>query len=160
VKKAKIFTTIFFIAIGAASSLAAQTVHDEIALNRAQIEADRQTIVAATMGLSEADGKVFWPLYKDYRAEMDKPVNRAWGLLVNYGERWESLSDDDGAKLMNEWLGVEQSIVEVKQKWAKRMSKDLHAATVARFFQIDNKLDSIIRLEAAAEIPLVVHKAH
>ena len=61
-------------------AIAQMTVHDEIALSRAQIQAERQAIVTATLDLTEAEAKVFWPLYRDYRAEVDKPIDRAWAI--------------------------------------------------------------------------------
>jgi hypothetical protein len=136
----------------------AQTVEDQIALSRAQIQAERQQIVAETLGLSDNEAKAFWPLYRAYRAEMDKPIDRAWAVLTTYGDQWESMSDADAAKALDEWLSIENESVQIKQKWAKKMAKEINGATAARFFQIDNKLDTIIKLEAALEIPLIRKK--
>jgi len=136
----------------------AQTTQDLIAMSRAQVQADRQTIVTATLGLTEAEGKTFWPLYRDYRAEMDKPLDRAWNLLVKYADTWDAMTDADAKTALDEWLSLEKQQSEIKQKWAHKMSSHLRPVTVARFFQIDNKLDSLIRLEAASEIPLVMAK--
>jgi hypothetical protein len=135
--------------------LAAQDVHSQIALSRAEIETDRQAIVAATLALDEAHGKAFWGLYRDYRAEMDKPIGRIWKLFVDYGENWQTLTDANGAKLLTEYLAAEDQALHVKQKWASKITKALGGANAARFFQIDNKLDTIIRLETAASIPLI-----
>jgi hypothetical protein len=35
------------------------------------------------------------------------------------------------------------------------MSKELSARTVARFFQIDSKMDAVVDAELAARIPLI-----
>jgi len=37
---------------------------------RADIQTDRQALVAANLGLSDAEGEAFWPIYRQYRAEM------------------------------------------------------------------------------------------
>ena len=141
-----------------APAVQAQTVHDEIALSRAQIQADRQTIVFATLGLTEAESKVFWPLYRDYRADVEKQVDRLWDMFVKYGAKWDTLSDPEATALLDQWFSIEKDLAATKQQWAKKMAKQLPPVSVARFFQIDNKLDTIIRLEAAGEIPLVVKK--
>ncbi len=135
----------------------AQTIglQDAIAMSRAQIQSDRQAIVAQTLGLTEQQGQVFWPLYREYRAEIDKPVDRLWNLFTTYGENWQSMSNADATKLLNEYLTVEHDVITIKQKYAKKMNEKLDGVTVARFFQIDNKLDTILRLEGASEIPLV-----
>jgi len=148
-----------FVAIALiAPVLMAQTVHDEIALTRAQIQADRQAIVAASLGLTEAQGTVFWPIYREYRQAMDKPADRLWALMTKYGASWDAMHNDDAKAALNEWLEAERDAVQIKQKYAKRFAKELGGITAARFFQIDNKLDTIIRLEAAGGIPLVEAK--
>ena len=151
-------TAILMVLAFGTSAVSAQTVEDQIALSRSEVRADRQLIVTASLGLTDEESKVFWPLYRDYRAEMDKPLDRAWSLLTTYADTWDAMSDADAGKALDEWLAIEVQQAEIRQRWAKKMGKELKPVTVARFFQIDNKLDSILRLEAAAEIPLVRKK--
>ena len=151
-------TGILMVLAFGAVAISAQTVEDQIALSRSEVRADRQLIVTASLGLTEAESKVFWPLYRDYRADVEKQVDKMWNMFVKYGETWDTMSDADASKLLNDWLSTERDLAATKQKWAKKMSKQLSPVSVARFFQIDNKLDTIIRLEAAGEIPLVVKK--
>jgi hypothetical protein len=146
------------VALVVAPALFAQTVHDEIAFTRSQIQADRQAIVAATLGLTEEQGKSFWPLYREYRMEMEKPLDRGWALFTTYGQNWNSMTSDDAKKALNEWLEIEEQSINIKQKYMKKFAKQTDGVTAARFFQIDNKLDTIIRLEAAKSIPLVTAK--
>ena len=153
-----VVTTGILMVLAFGSAVSAQTVEDQIALSRSEVRADRQLIVTASLGLTDEESKVFWPLYRDYRAEMDKPLDRAWSLLTTYADTWEAMSDADAGKALDEWLAIEVQQAEIRQRWAKKMGKELKPVTVARFFQIDNKLDSILRLEAAAEIPLVRKK--
>jgi hypothetical protein len=134
------------------------SLQDLIAMSRAQVQAERQAVITASLGLTEAEGKVFWPMYRDYRAEMNKPLDRTWNLLTTYAEHWDSLTDIDATTALDEWLSVEKQQTEIKQKWARNMMKQLKPVTVARFFQIDNKLDAVLRLEAAAEIPVISGK--
>jgi hypothetical protein len=138
-----------------APALIAQTIHDEIAFTRAQIQADRQGIIAASLSLTEPQATKFWPLYREYRQALEKPADRVWNLFTTYGQNWSSMTNDDAGKALNEWLSAERDTIEIKQKWAKRFSKELDPVTAARFFQIDNKLDTIIRLEAASQIPVM-----
>src|SRR3954454_10425026 len=100
----------------------AQTVHDEIAFTRTQIQADRQAIVAASLGLTEEQGKAFWPLYREYRGALEKPTDRAWALFTTYGETWNSMNNADATKALNEWLSIEKESVEIKQKYAKKFA--------------------------------------
>ena len=65
------------------------------------------------------------------------------------------MSDADASRLLDEYFAIEKDIVQIKQKYAKTMTARIGAANTARFFQIDNKLDSIVRAEAASGIPLL-----
>lgn len=132
----------------------AQTIEDAIALTRGQIQADRQAIVAATLGLSEETGEAFWPMYREYRAEMETQGDRVWKLMIDFSERYDALSDADAVALLDEWMSIEKKQLRIRDKWVKKFSKAIGAASTARFFQIESKLDSMIRIDATAGIPL------
>ena len=138
--------------------LLAQDLQTQIAFTRAQDEADRQAIVAATLNLSEKDSAAFWPLYKDYRNEMAKVGDRTWKLLIEFADKYGSMNDADASKILDEVLSIEKQQNEIKTKWMKSMRKTIPATTVARFYQIDNKIDTLLRLDAAANVPLVEAK--
>jgi hypothetical protein len=138
-----------------AGAAIAQDLQTQIAFTRTQTEADRQAVVAATLDLEETDAEAFWPLYKAYRDEMGKPADRGWKFLIDLASKMDSLSNDDATKLMDEWFSIEKQMLDIKMKHAKLMSKKVPPALVAQFFQIDNKLDTLIRLDAAANIPLI-----
>ena len=144
-----------FVAVCLAGNVLAQDLSSQIAFTRAQTEADRQTIVAATLGLSEAEGEVFWQMYRDYRNEMAKADDRSWNLLVDFANKFESMTDADASTMLDEVLSIEKQKLDIKTKWMKKMRKSIPAATVARFYQIDNKLDTLIRLEVAGSVPLL-----
>ena len=67
-----------------AGSLCAQDsaeLRGQMALTRKVIETRRQAIVTEAMNLTEAEGRGFWSLYRDYRAAMDKVQDRSGDLL-------------------------------------------------------------------------------
>lgn len=138
-----------------APSLPAQTDDDVIQLTRSVIETERQALIAANLGLSEAESAVFWPLYKEYRADLDRAANTRIALLQKFFADYETLTDDEASALLDDFLSYEKERLKTRTKYAKRMSKVLSGRTVARFFQIENKMDAIIEYELAGEIPLI-----
>jgi len=42
-----------------------------IEVTRGDIQADRKAILAVNLPLSEEQAEAFWPLYREYRSEMD-----------------------------------------------------------------------------------------
>ncbi len=126
----------------------------DIELTRAAIQVRRQALVTAVMDLEPRESEVFWPLYRDYRAEMAKVNDRLVKLLVGYLDSYETLSDEAATKLVNEALSIERARNSVKTKFVPRFGKVLPARKVARFFQVDNKLDAVINADLAHLIPL------
>lgn len=139
-------------------SLLAQDLQTQIAFTRSQDEADRQAIVAATLNLSDKDGEAFWPLYREYRSDMGKAGDRTWKLLIEFADKYQSITDADASKMLDEVLAIEKQQTAIKTKWMGKMRKTIAPKTVARFYQIDNKIDTLLRLDAAANVPLVEGK--
>ena len=145
-------------AAAAAVPARAQALHDEIALTRQQIQTDRQAIVAANMELSDADAKTFWPLYRAYRQELEPVGDRLVKLLEDYAAKQKTLTNEEASTMLDEALSIRADEIKVKTKHSKKMRQSLPAKIVARFFQIDDQLDHMLRLQIADEVPLVAGK--
>ena len=75
-----------------------------------------------------------------------------------FAEKYEAMSDEDASNMLDEVLKIEEQRNDVKTKWLGKMRKSIPATTVARFYQIDNKIDTLLRLDAAASVPLIEPK--
>ena len=137
------------------SMAAAQTVDDAIELTRTVIQAERQAITAASMELTDAESSAFWPLYRDYRAEIAKVNDRLINLIEGYAESYDSMTEVRARAMVNDFFAYEGKQLKVRQRYVKRFRKILPEKKVARFVQIENKLEAILRYELAAELPLV-----
>ena len=152
--------TIVFVAVlmlFAAPAVRAQ-VQSEIALTRADIQAERQALVAENLPLTEDQAKVFWPMYRTYREELAKLGDRFVALIEDYAKNYETMTDPQASTMIKDFLKIQKEEVAIKTAWVPKFEKILPAKAVARFFQIENKLDLIVRTEVAAEIPLVAHE--
>jgi len=123
----------------------------DIALTRASIQLRRQAIVTSVMDLTPSESQTFWPLYREYRIAMAKVGDRVQQLLVDYSGQYDTLTDDQAKKIMQEWLSIE---MDVKSKYISRFQKILPARKVMRFFQADNKLDAVLNAQLASVVPL------
>jgi hypothetical protein len=131
------------------------SAQDALALARGQIQADRQMVVAANLGLTEAEGKAFWPLYREYRAEMEKFGDRISDIILEYAKNFDTMTDAQAKALIKEYLAIQTEEAATKQAWIRKFEKALPSKKVARFYQIDNKLDLLVRLAVAKDVPLV-----
>jgi hypothetical protein len=127
---------------------------EDIQLTRALIQAERQAIVTKAMDLTSEEMQGFWALYREYRLEAVKVGDRIVTLIVSYAENYDSLTDAVADKLVNEFVSIEKERALLKAKYLPKFKKVLPAKKVARFYQIENKLDIAILAEMAENIPL------
>ena len=127
-----------------------------IQMLRQDVGKDRRAIVKANMLLTNSEAARFWPLYDQYREEIHKVGDRRLKVISDYAANRDSMSEDEANRLAREWLDAEKERVNVKEDYLKKFQKEgLSARTTARFFQIDQKLDSAVDAALAARIPLI-----
>jgi hypothetical protein len=126
-----------------------------IKMLRAEVGQDRRDIVAASMLLTKSEGEIFWPLYDQYRAEQHQLGDRRVKLITAFIASHDTLSEEDAGRFIHEALLIEKNKVAIKEDYVAKMSKVLSERTVARFFQIDNKLDSVVDVAVASRVPLI-----
>jgi len=122
---------------------------------RTDIQADRQALVAASLGLTEEEGAAFWPVYRDYRNDMSKVGDRMQKLIQDYAEVWDNATEEQAKTMVNEMLAIRHDELKVRKSHLSKFRKVLPEVKVARFLQIENKIDAIINLGLADSIPLV-----
>lgn len=124
-----------------------------------KIKADKKLLVASNMGLTDAEGKDFWPVYEAYQKDLQQ-VNERLGKTINayaeaYNEGKGTVSNDTAKKLLDEAISVEEQEVKLKRAYAEKVGKVLPAAKTARYIQIENKIRAVIKFQLAQQIPLV-----
>lgn len=124
-----------------------------------KIKADKKLLVANNMGLNEAEGKKFWPLYDSYQKELEQINQRLLQTIKNYADAFNAgkgmVSDGDAKRLLNEYLALEESELQLKRAYADKVGKVLPATKATRFIQIENKIRAVLRADLAMQIPLV-----
>jgi len=147
------------LALAAITSTAFAQERQEIATGRAEVQSDRQAIVAANLPLTEEQAKTFWPMYREYRGEMEKVGDRLVELVLGYAKSSETLTDAQATTMLDDFLAIQKDENKIRTAWVPKFRKVLPSRTVTRFYQIENKLDAILRFDAAAEIPMVKSEA-
>jgi len=127
----------------------------EIAQVRADIQKDRNAIVGAAMDLTDKQAGPFWELYTQYRAARKPSADRIAALITEYAKTMDTLTDAQAVKLLDEMQSIQKQEAATKIEWAAKFKQKLPGKIVARFFQVDNKLDAIVLFQLAAEVPLV-----
>lgn len=155
-KKASALILLAALPIALAGVIHAQTESD-IATTRAALQADRQATVAANLTLTEAQAAAFWPLYREYRAEMALVGDQLQKMITTYAMAYNSASvtDEQGMAITKDYLKLKKDGTDIRSKYLSKFGKVIPGKSVMRFYQIENKLDVIVDAALASEIPLV-----
>jgi hypothetical protein len=132
----------------------AQGVQSDIAVGRADIQADRQAVVSDNMKLNDAQAAVFWPVYRDYRAELAKSGDRLVKLVSDYGANYATLTDAQATAMTAEMISIKKDILKTTEKFLPKFNAVLSPKMVMRYLQIENKLDTILMVSAVDGVPL------
>jgi len=122
------------------------------------IRSNRRALVAVNLQLSAEEATKFWPLYERYQQEMNAIGDRVSAIVQDYSANFRDLSNDKALELMNKYLEAEADRVKVRRTYLPEFSAILPGRTVARFYQIENKMDAVVRYDLAAAIPVVDEK--
>lgn len=142
-------------ALAAAAPARAQTVADSLQLSREKIETQRRFIVGGALPLTEEEARAFWPLFEEYQKERAKVDARADRLVVDYAAAYATLSDSRARAMLDELVAIEEERLRQRRSWIARMGKALPPRKLARYFQLEGKLEAVVRADLAQQIPLV-----
>jgi hypothetical protein len=153
VMKTKLFTLLAALVISASAG-AAENLTDAIEVVRTTYQADRQAFLAETLQLTESESAAFWPLYRSYRADMDKIGDGLVKLVLEYADVYPNLSEKRAQEMLKAYSALEEKLTSKRAWYLKRAGKVLPAAKVLRWAQLENRMDLGLRLQMAGVIPL------
>ena len=128
---------------------------EELRELQGEILEGRSGIVKENLALTEAEATAFRPVYEEYRAAADEVQERTARLIEAYAANYEDMNDAKAEAFFQEWLAIDRAEMEMRETYAKKIREVLPARKAVRFFQVENKLDAIMRLDGAMRIPLV-----
>jgi hypothetical protein len=124
-------------------------------LDSVTIRANRLSIVAENVLMKVEQSDVFWPIYHRYSREMLKINDRISLLIQDYARHYQTMTDEKAEALLAESIQIEKDRVILLESYVKEFKKVLPSKVAVRFYQVENKLDTVIQYELAAQIPLV-----
>jgi len=147
--------TVLTLALSATPGRAGEAAKADLDILRDTIRANRKALVAANLTLTDDQAGKFWPLYDRYQTELNSVQDRAVKIIEEYTASFSNLSDDKAMKLADDWLSAEGDRVKVRRTYLEQFAKVLPGRKVVRFYQIENKMDAVLRYDLAREIPVV-----
>ena len=152
--KTKLFGLLTLLSISACAG-AAENITDAIEVIRTTYKADRQAFLAETLQLTESEGAEFWPLYRSYRADMDKIGDGLVKLVLEYADVYPDVPEKRAQEMLKQYTELEERLASKRAWYYRRAGKSLPAVKVLRWAQLENRLDLALRLQMAGAVPIV-----
>ena len=138
-----------------APSMSAQSDNDYLEITRDVLKVEKKAAIAEVMELNEIQSQPFWNLYNEYQGELYIIHNKRIDLIKDFAENYVNLSDEKANELWVNSMAYQSELLKLKKKYYKKFKKILPAGKAVRFFQAENKIETLIDAELAAEIPMV-----
>ena len=128
---------------------------DEVAALKKKLMFDqKKLIIMENMHFTKDEGAFFWPIYQNLQEELFQLNQKAAKLIVAYAAAYQTLTDEQAAKIVKEYFDIQKSRTNILDNYMKKLGVKLSAKKVFRYLQVENKLDAIARYELAKGIPL------
>jgi hypothetical protein len=139
----------------AGNAFAGAAADTNLEVLRDTIRANKKALIAANLKLTDDEAGKFWGIYERYEKDLKGVNDRLVALIDDYTKSFKGLSDEKAQKLVQDYLTVEEDRTKLRRDYLDDFTGALPGKKVARFYQIENKMDAVIRYDLAAEIPVV-----
>ncbi len=143
-------------ALGASVQAPAQTTNtvDDTQVLISQIQTDKRKVVLQTLALTDAQVAAFTPIYDEYQAEMKVLFERGAANLDKFAANFGSMTDDAASAILKEHLKIRDERNALMRKYVKKFDKVLPTKQVLQWAQVENKLNTLLEMQAAMIIPI------
>jgi len=126
---------------------------------RADLRSDHVALIAEAMQFSDQESKAFWPVYRTYEADLTKVNDQRLALIKSYVDKFATMTDADAKAMIDQSIDFESRRTDLKKKYAKEFQHaGLSSLTVAKFLQLEHRLDLIVDVHIASELPALLIK--
>ena len=155
-KNVRVILMALLMVLGFAFTAAAQDKPaDDMQIVQEKVRADKKLFVAENMQLTEAEAKSFWPVYCNYQDELFLLRSRQAKLIMDYRDNYNKMTNETAKKLMDEFMAIESLGLKLRQTYLPKFRKVLPEVKVARYYQIENKIQAVLYFDLAGKIPLM-----
>ena len=126
-----------------------------IALLRENVSAEKAKLVGSVMQFDAEDAAKFWPIYRDYEAELNKLNDLRVANIKEYARTYTEMTEAKADELIKDAMIFQKQRDELLGKYYERVKQELGAITAARFLMVEHQLLLIIDLKIVSSLPVV-----
>ena len=126
-----------------------------VELLRSDVRSETVAIMTGMMQFTDAEDAKFWPIYRQFEADLAKINDDRMALIKEYADQYETMTDPIADRLAQGALELEARRHALKVSYYARVKEALSPKTAARFLQVENQILLLLDLQIAAALPVV-----
>jgi Spy/CpxP family protein refolding chaperone len=128
---------------------------EDIQLLRSDLRSAKKQIIAENMKLTDTQAEKFWPVYDAYTLETTKLGDARYALIKEYANEYDSMTDAQADSLVNKMTTLDEQTATLRRQWVPKFRAVLTGKQTALFVQLDRRINLVLDLQFAANIPIV-----
>ena len=122
---------------------------------RAAVKSDKKAFVAATLRLTDAEAKRFWPIYDAYQRNLDLTSRRRVVAVEPLLFRDKAMTNLGAKNFVTELMAVDDAELKSRRMLRNRVMRALPPLKAARYLQLEEKIQAVRDYDLATTVPLV-----
>ena len=145
-----------FTAFGQHETATGIEIDKNLELMRRDLRSEMKKLIALNVPLTETEATKFWPVYDQMTAEFAKINDGFYGIIKEYAANQKTLTDEQASAMLKRWSAYQVETAQTRQKYVPLIEKVIPGKKAALFFQINRRLWTLLDLQVASEVPLVL----
>ena len=131
-------------------------VEKDLLLIRRDLRAEKKKIIAMNVPLTEAEATKFWVVYDQYAEDIRKNNDEFFTIIKDYAANQKTLTDAQAISMVKRWSDLQVEVAKTRQKYVPLFEKAIPGKKAAHFLQIERRLQALMDIQVALEVPLVL----
>ena len=122
---------------------------------RSDVRTDKMIVMGDALTLTAEQSEKFWPMYRAYTQDLSVIGDRRVALIKKFAEQYGNVSAESASAMATAWFTMESDYTKLLKKTHAKVAKEISPIVAVQFVQVENALNMLLRLQLAAELPLV-----
>lgn len=124
-------------------------------LMRSDIRTKKATMIADRMKFTDQEAAAFWPVYRQYEADLAAINDKKVSIMKDYMKNHESLNDKQAKQLADDVFEVDRRTLDLRTKCFSSLEKALPPKTIVRWLQLERRLQLLVDAQIAQNFPAI-----
>lgn len=129
-----------------------------IASARADLRADKSKLIAEAIPMNSKEAAAFWPIYHKYEGDLQAINDQRLKLIEQYNAEYPSFKPETIERMGKDWFDLEKKKLDLQRQTYEQVAKAASPGIAAQFAQLEHRIDLVLDLQVASQLPLVPNK--